>query len=217
MTPVPDSPYARALGERIDELHPRLRAYFSAVPDGAVGIGEGVFHVVGTPRRWLWPVLRVLERRGVVAAVWERDVPFRVENRTIASRAIGERTFRFTRGPWVMRDAVALTRHGRVLDELGEPGLIAACFDVDVRDGALHLTSRAVGVRLGRLRMRIPRLIAPVVRLTERFDDAIDRQQVALTIDAPLLGRVYEYRGDFEYRVPHIAEVPRTAEKEQSA
>lgn len=217
MTPVPDSPYARALGERIDELHPRLRAYFSAVPDGAVGTGEGVFHVVGTPRRWLWPALRVLERRGVVAAVWERDVPFRVENRTIASRAIGERTFHFARGSWVMRDAVALTRHGRVLDELGEPGLIAACFDIDVRAGALHLTSRAVGVRLGRLRIRIPRLIAPVVRLTERFDDAIDRQQVALTIDAPLLGRVYEYRGDFEYRVPHIAEVPRTAEKEQSA
>jgi hypothetical protein len=217
VTPVPQSPYARALGERIDELHPRLRTYFLAVPDGDVGVGEGVFQVVGTPRRWLWPLLRVLERRGVVAAVWERDVPFRVENRTIASRAIGERTFHFARGSWVMRDAVALTRHGRVLDELGEPGLIAACFDVDVHDGALRLTSRAVGVRLARLRLRIPRLIAPVVRLTERFDDALDRQQVALTIDAPLIGRVYEYRGDFEYRVPHIADVSRIAEKEQSA
>ncbi|MGW9159385.1 MULTISPECIES: DUF4166 domain-containing protein [unclassified Microbacterium] len=217
MTPVPQSPYARALGDRLDDLHPRLRAYFSAVPDGAVGIGEGVFHVVGTPRRWLWPLLRILERRGVVAAAWERDVPFRVENRTIASRAIGERTFHFARGPWVMHDAVALTRHGRVVDELGEPGLVAACFDVEVHDGALRLTSRAVGMRLGRLRIRIPRLISPVVRLTERFDDDIDRQQVALTIDAPLIGRVYEYRGDFEYRVPRIADVPHIAEKEQSA
>lgn len=213
---MPQSPYARALGEHIDDLHPRLRAYFTAVPDDAVGIGEGVFHVVGTPRRWLWPLLRILERRGVVAAVWERDVPFRVENRTIASRAIGERTFRFAGGPWVMHDAVALTRHGRVVDELGEPGLVAACFDVEVHDGALRLTSRAVGVRLGRLRLRLPRLIAPVVRLTERFDDDIDRQQVALTIDAPLIGRVYEYRGDFEYGVPHIADVPRAA-KEHSA
>ena len=42
MTPPPQSPYARALGERIDDLHPRLRAYFEAIPDGAVGIGEGV-------------------------------------------------------------------------------------------------------------------------------------------------------------------------------
>lgn len=201
MTPVPQSPYSRALGERIDDLHPRLRAYFAAIPEGAVGVGEGVFHSVGTPRRWLWPLLRILERRGAVAAGWEHDVPFRVENRTIASRAIGERTFHFARGPWVMRDAVALTRHGRVVDELGEPGVIAACFDVDVRDGALRLTSRAVGLRFGRARVRIPNLIAPTVRLTERFDDSLDRQRVSLTVDAPLLGRVYEYRGDFIYRI----------------
>ncbi|MFJ6532145.1 DUF4166 domain-containing protein [Microbacterium sp. NPDC091662] len=203
MTPVPQSPYARALGERIDDLHPRLRTYFEAIPDGAVGIGEGVFSHVGTPRRWLWPFLRLLERRGVVAAGWERDVPFRVENRTIASRAIGERTFQFPRGPWTMRDAAALTRRGRVVDELGEPALLAACFDVDVRQGALHLTSRAVGLRLGRLRVRIPRAVAPVVRLTERYDDTVHRQCMSLTVDAPLLGRVYEYRGDFTYRIHH--------------
>ena len=201
MTLVPQSPYARALGERIDELHPRLRAYFSAIPEGAVGVGEGAFSHVGTPRRWLWPLLRILERRGAVAAVWERDVPFRIENRTIASRAIGERTFRFPRGPWVMRDAVALTPHGRVVDEIGEPGLLRVCFDIDVHDGALRLTSRAVGLRLGRLRLRIPRPIAPLVRLSESYDDLIDRQRISLTVDAPLLGRVYEYRGDFTYRI----------------
>jgi hypothetical protein len=201
VTPVPQSPYSRALGARIDDLHPRLRAYFAAIPEGAVGIGEGVFHSVGTPRQWLWPLLRILERRGAVAAGWEHDVPLRVENRTIASRAIGERTFQFARGSWVMHDAVALTRRGRVVDELGEPGVIAACFDVDVRDGALRLSSRAVGLRFGRVRVRTPRFIAPVVRLSERFDDTLDRQRVSLTVDAPLLGRVYEYRGDFIYRI----------------
>lgn len=201
MTPVAQSPYARALGDRIDDLHPRLHAYFSTIPDGSVGVGEGVFDVVGTPRRWLWPILRVLERRGVVAACWERDVPFRIENRTVASRAIAERIFRLPRGEWTMRDAVALTRHGRVVDELGEPGLIAACFDVDVHDSGLRLTSRAVGIRLGGLRLRLPRVLSPVVRLTERFDDHSDRQQMSVTIDAPLIGRVYEYSGSFRYRI----------------
>ncbi|WP_061017942.1 DUF4166 domain-containing protein [Microbacterium sp. CCH5-D1] len=210
MTPVPQSPYARALGERMADLHPRLRLYFAPIPDGATGIGEGVFERVGTPRRWLWPFLRVLERRGVVAAGWEREVPFRVENRTIASRALSERTFFFGRGTWTMRDAVALTRHGRVVDELGEPGLLAACFDVEVRQGALHLRSRAVGLRFGRLRVRIPRPVAPVIRLTERFDDNLDRQRMALTVDAPFLGRLYEYRGEFAYRIQHH-------EKEQTA
>ncbi len=205
MTPEPRSPYARALGERLDDLHPRLRTYFQAIPDGSVGVGDGVFDRVGTPRRWLWPILRMLERRGVVAACWERDVPFRVENRTIASRAIGERTFHLRRGPWVMRDAVTLTRHGRVVDELGEPGVVAACFDLATRDGALELTSRAVGFRLGRVRVRVPRLLSPVVRLTESFDDAVDRQRVSVTIDAPIIGRVYEYRGSFRYRIESSA------------
>lgn len=217
MTLVPQSPYARALGERIDELHPRLRTYFSAIPEGAVGVGDGVFHRVGTPRRRLWPLLRVLERHGAVAAGWEHDVPFHVENRTIASRAIGERTFRFSRGSWVMRDAVALTPHGRVVDELGEPGLLRVCFDVEVHDGALRLTSRAVGLRLGRLRLRVPRPIAPVVRLVESFDDALDRQRISLTVDAPLLGRVYEYRGDFRYRIEQDDTGAPVGEKERIA
>ncbi|MBO0981303.1 DUF4166 domain-containing protein [Microbacterium sp. SD291] len=201
MTPAPQSPYDRALGDRIDLLHPRLRAYFSGVPDGSVGVGEGVFHRVGTPRRWLWPLLRRLEHRGVVAACWEQDVPFRVRNRMVAGRVIGEREFRLARGAWTMRDAVALTRHGRVVDELGEPGIVAACFDVDVQDAGLLLTSRAIGIRLGRLRLRVPRPLSPVVRLSERFDDESGRQRVSLTVDAPLIGRVYEYRGDFEYRI----------------
>ncbi|WP_246878772.1 hypothetical protein [Microbacterium sp. BLY] len=48
MTPVPQSPYARALGERIADLHPRLRTYFQAVPEGMVGVGIGTFQRVGT-------------------------------------------------------------------------------------------------------------------------------------------------------------------------
>lgn len=208
---MPQSPYARALGERIDDLHPRLRTYFAAIPEGAVGVGEGVFDRVGTPRRWLWPLLRLLERRGVVAAAWERDVPFRVENRTVASRAIGERTFDLARGPWVMRDAAALTRHGRIVDELGEPGLLAACFDVETHDGALRLTSNAVGVRLGRLRLRVPRPLSPTIRLTEHFDDARDSQCVTLTVHLPVIGRVYEYRGRFRYRIEPAATKEQTA------
>jgi hypothetical protein len=75
------SPYElSAPGHVLARLHPRLRTYFAAVPVGHVG-REGLFAVVGTPRRWLWPVLALLARDGVVFPVWERDVPFTVENR----------------------------------------------------------------------------------------------------------------------------------------
>lgn len=201
MRHVPRSPYAQVLGDRMSELHPRLRDYFSPLPEGRIGVGEGTFSRVGTPRRWLWPLLRPLHERGVIYAGWQLSVPFRVTNRLVAGRVVSEREFLLPTRPWTMRDAVSLKPHGLLVDELGEPGVVAASFDVAVHDGALHLTSRAVGIRWGRLRIRLPRVLSPVVRLTERFDDAIDRQRVSVAIDMPVLGRIYEYAGDFSYRI----------------
>lgn len=201
MRPVLQSPYAQALGERLDELHPRLRDYFSPLPEGHIGIGEGVFRRVGTPRRWLWPLLRPLHDRSVIYAGWQLSVPFRVTNRLVAGHAISEREFLLPGQSWTMRDAVSLNPHGRIVDELGDSGAVAASFDIAVHDGALELTSHAIGLRWGRLRVRVPRVLSPVVRLTESFDDVIERQKVSVTIDVPLLGRVYEYSGDFVYRI----------------
>ncbi|WOF23351.1 DUF4166 domain-containing protein [Microbacterium betulae] len=195
------SPYADALGERVEELHPVLRRYFSAIPLGHVGVGEGVFDVVGTPRRWLRPFLRVLQRQGVVWAGWEKDVPFRIVNRAVDGEARARRELHLPSGSWTMTDAVSVAAGGGVVDRLGVPQTVAAAFDVTTRRGALVLTSRAVGLRWGRLRMRVPRVVAPTVRLTERYDDGAARQHVEVTIDAPLLGRVYEYAGGFSYRL----------------
>ncbi|WP_228479919.1 DUF4166 domain-containing protein [Microbacterium abyssi] len=185
----------------MNDLHPRLREYFSPLPDGHVGIGEGTFRRVGTPRRWLWPLLRPLHECGVVYAGWQLSVPFRVTNRLVAGRAVSEREFLLPGQQWIMRDAVSLNPHGRVVDELGEPGVVAASFDVEVDAGALSMTSHAIGIRWGRLRLRLPRLVSPVVRLTEAFDDEVGRQRVSVVIDMPLLGRIYEYVGDFSYRI----------------
>ncbi|GMA30395.1 hypothetical protein GCM10025875_03870 [Litorihabitans aurantiacus] len=86
MPAAPRSPYAAALGPEIAQLHPTLRRYFATIPPGNRGVGEGVFDVAGTPRRWLWPLLRLLQRHGVVLAGWERDVSFRIVNRTVGGR-----------------------------------------------------------------------------------------------------------------------------------
>ena len=123
--------------EVLDRLHPRLRAYFGPIPTGHVGRGEGVFDVVGTPRRWLWPVLAWFARDAVMFPVWERDVPFTVENRParvgrgsaaslearIAVRA--HRTFRFRAGSRTMVDAITAGPDGLV-DHLGRRGRISA-------------------------------------------------------------------------------------------
>lgn len=198
--PSSTSPYARALGPRLHQLHPTLQAYFSGIAPGRVGIGEGVFDRVGTRRRWLNPFLRPLQRRGVLVAGWHTGVPFRVENRIEAGRAVAERTLQLPAGPWVMHDSVALTPQGRLVDAIGRPVLATASFDVQASGGAVRLRSRAVGLRVGRLRLRIPAALSPVVRLREAHDIATGAQRVEVTIDAPIIGRVYEYGGTFTYR-----------------
>lgn len=201
MEHVPQSPYLRALGAERRLLHPALMSYFSAVPRGQVGVGEGVFDRIGTPRRWLWPLLRVLQRRGAVVAGWHRDVPFTVHNRSIAGKAISARTLHLPDGDWTMRDAVTAHPHGRVVDRIGEPAVLAVAFEVSVDEHALALRSTTVGIRLGRMRVRIPRPLAPVVRLRESAEKQAGRQRVSLTVDMPLLGRLYEYEGVFGYRL----------------
>lgn len=196
----PRSPYEAALGERLHELHPSLRRYFSAIPEGCIGLGEGVFAEFGTPRRWLWRLLEPFERRGVLAAGYARSVRFRIVNRTEAGRATAVRTIELPTGSWQMTDSVALTSRG-IVDRIGTPRTVAAAFDVSVHDGGLVLTSREVGIAVGRFRFRMPRLVAPVVRLSERYDPVSGLQRVELTIDAPIIGRVYGYRGHFSYGI----------------
>lgn len=204
MEHVPQSPYLRALGGQRTQLHPALRTYFTAVPRGHVGIGEGVFSRVGTPRRWLWPVLRMLQRYSVVHAGWHREVPFSIRNHTIAGRTVGERTLHLSKGDWTMQDAVSVGARGRVLDQLGEPVTLAVVFDVSVDADALALRSRSVGIRLGRVRIRLPKPIAPVVRLRESAEKRAGHQRVSLTVDVPLIGRIYEYEGVFTYGIHEV-------------
>ena len=49
--------------------------------------------------------------------------------------------------------------------------------------------------------MALPRALAPRVALTERFDDDVDRQHVTVILSLPLVGRVYEYSGHFDYAI----------------
>ena len=224
------SPYEVALGERLHELHPTLQRYFSAIPEGCIGIGEGAFADFGTERRWLWPFLRPFERRGVLFAGYERSVRFRVVNRTVSAEgtvaepntntntntkvgtmrhtdigkiiglAVALRELDLPGGIWVMTDSVTNVGH-RIVDRLGTPQTVSALFDIDVREGALTLTSRRVGLKFGRLRVRIPRWCAPVVSLTEQFEPISGLQRVELTLCAPLIGQIYGYRGHFEYGI----------------
>jgi len=215
---VSRSPYELSTPpEVLARLHPRLRTYFAAVPPGHVGRGEGVFTVVGTPRRWVWPVLAWFARDAVMFPVWERDVPFTVENRPARVRrgpgtglearpaVRAHRTFRFRSGARTMVDAITAEPDGLV-DHLGRRGRVSARLRAQVDDtgpdaGALRLVSTRVTFRaLGR-DLRLPAALSPRVTLTERFDDEADLQRVSLVLTAPVVGTLYRYEGAFRYEI----------------
>lgn len=143
------------------------------------------------------------QARGALYAGWAEEVPFEVTNRGQDGAVVAERRFRVPGGDWVMRDRVRPAGEGLIEDLIGAPPALSAVFEVAVDRGALVLRSRSTAVRLGRLRLRVPRPVAPRIRLEERFVDELDRQQVSLTVDMPVLGRIYEYQGTF---VHHIEE-----------
>ncbi|TCL88245.1 uncharacterized protein DUF4166 [Curtobacterium sp. PhB142] len=211
------SPYELSTpSDVLARLHPRLSAYFGAVPPGHVGRGEGVFDVVGTPRRWLWPLLAWFARDSVMFPVWERDVPFTVENRPAHVRrgragreahpaVRAHRTFRFRSGSRTMVDAITAEPDGLV-DHLGRHGRVSARLraEVDAHGpdaGALRLVSTRVTFRAMGREVRLPALIAPRVTLMERFDDEADLQRVSLVLSAPVLGTLYRYEGAFRYEI----------------
>jgi Domain of unknown function (DUF4166) len=209
VTPGPSarSPYERALGDRFSELHPQLQVYFAAIPDGHVGHGTGVFDTVGARRWWARATLRLLGA-GVLFPVWERDVPFTVVNRPERSPSgqlavAAERTFRLRNGDRVMTDRVA-TAERTLVDVLGRKRRFRARFQPNVCDAGLQLDSTDVEVRVGRHHLRMPRAVAPSIRLTERAaagESSARLQHIAITVDVPVLGRIYEYSGTFTYEL----------------
>lgn len=190
------SPWEQALGEQFLQLDPRLRAYFGAIPSGAVGDGRGVFRVVGTPRRWLWPLLAVLARDAVLFPVWEREVPFHVRNTPGPSTVAALRRFDFESGSRTMCDLVSVEA-GALVDRLGRRGSVVVALVATVDGGALVL--RSTRVRLWGI--PLPRVLAPHMALVERWDEAGSHQHVSFVLHSALIGRLYEYDGWFDYRI----------------
>ena len=192
------SPWEAALGEGVLDLRPELRAYFASLPPAGEGVGSGMFEVVGSPYPWLRPLLRLVGGPSIWP-VRARDVPFDVVNRAVAGPGVAaERRIHLRGRTLTMRDATVSTVPGVVVDRIGSPPRLEVAFRPTVHRGALRLDSIAVRVRLGALRLTLGPL-SPHVVLTERFDAG--RQHVALQVDVPILGRIYEYAGSFTYAV----------------
>ena len=184
--------WERAAGRGYVELAPGLRDYFSELPAGSIGVGDGVFDRVGTPRRWLWPALWIAGLLGIVWPCWETDVPFRVVNRPVEGDRAARREFRFRSGSRFMVDRIAPGPDGTVVDRLGHGGLVSVRLRPTIVDAGLRLASERVSL------FGIP--VPMRVDISEVAQDG-GGQRVDLVVSAAGIGRIYEYAGVFRYRI----------------
>jgi hypothetical protein len=165
----------------------------------------------------------VLARAGVAFPAWEHDVPFTVENRPVVdsrgSTAVSaRRTFLFGRGERTMIDAITAEPAAdgagvsggsggpggaalHLVDHLGTARRVTTRLRASVIGGELHLHGDRVGLRIGPWHVAILRPLSPTVELVERFDDEAGRQHVSVELRLPVVGRIYEYSGHFDYSV----------------
>ncbi|MDT3317232.1 DUF4166 domain-containing protein [Microbacterium sp. KSW4-11] len=201
------SVYERAVGPGIRSLPPVLRRYFGPVPEGHVGVGEGVYSIVGSRyRRTAGALLRWSARHDVLFPESGRDIPFVVENRAAADGTLrGTRWFGFPRTTRVMRDTMHVDG-GEIVQRLGRRGGLEVRLAARASAEGMLLRSRRLAWWIRGLRVPLPRIAGVEVRETE---DGNGRQRVDVRLRMPLLGEVFRYSGTFVYRIrPERGTVP---------
>jgi hypothetical protein len=197
-TTAQTSVYQRVLGTDFDKLSPELHDYFSLPPEqGQVGRVTGVFHVAGSRRAWMRPLLHLLAWRRVVFPEFNRDVPFRAIN--IPGPGEGLSSLREIELPGRMR-LVEDTIH--VIDDrmhifMGRKRGAELRLRLTVKDGGLLTISDGFWLHIAGQRIRVPKLFAPKVVMTQSW--GWSRHQLLITVSNPVVGDVFEYSGCFRY------------------
>lgn len=209
--PMPGSPvpggsvFLAALGDRAAGLRSEVLRYVSGagVVGGEVPV-EGTFAVAGSKLRWLNHLARPLVGPFLFVTAHERDVPFTVVNRVAWEPGHGlglqaERVFEFRSGAQRFVDVLLPGEAaGTLTNLLGEARRVELELHCSVTgEGHLRLDSGRAWLRLGRLRLRLPRLVSVRAVVEDGFDDARGVHTVAARVRNPLIGTVLEYRGTF--------------------
>lgn len=211
-----------ALGADFDRLHPQLQRRFGfASSDGTACLGLGVMERIWRRGRWTVPFLALGARRHVLFPEQGSNVPFVIENYAYVD-SYGRETLTFVRtfeiAPARRRrfDAAMIfnTELGGIVDYLGthQHQAFELWPSVD-QHGALRIRSGRQYRRVGRMRIRIPKVLSGAAQLYEWYDDERQCFGIDVRISNPWLGPLFGYRGSFTttYLDTRSAPVPAAA------
>lgn len=196
--------FLRALGDRVDALHPELRAQMRA--EGAEARAEGVFAVAGSRFGRLTALARPFVGRRMLVTRHGGDVPFTLTTRS-ATDALGratldsERAFRFPSGTQFISDRLTVSVHaGLVRNLLGARGRVELIEECSVTDeGFLRMRTQRIALRIGGRRVALRGILGIHVDLVDGWDTENARRTIDMRAVNPLVGTVLEYRGWYRH------------------
>ncbi len=179
----------------------RAGLYERLVPEGWGGLDESVrrFHACGGGRARAAGTFAVRRGRGLAARVLARllglprggeAVPLLL---SVEPQADGGERWRRT---FAGKDFVTEQREhaGALMAE--RTGAFELLYRLHAEGGALAYRQEGAAVRAGRLRLRLPRLLAPRVEAWERAErDGGEGVLVSVRVTSPLVGLLIEYEG----------------------
>jgi uncharacterized membrane protein YphA (DoxX/SURF4 family) len=200
------SPFAAALGPRLDLLAPAVRAHFAPATEVRryQGVMNRVWRAAGIRRAVSAPFLWMGCRLDSLFPETGSAIPFEVINRLAPGRdgVLRMRLDRRFHFPGVERHFDAVVRYdhksGVLHDEIGRGGRVLAELVPAVDGGAMVLRSRRQWITAfgGRLRIPLPRLLTADATIRE-WQESAAALGISVTISNLLLGPFFGYEGTF--------------------
>lgn len=208
--------YERALGEKFRELHPRIRERFGfASDDGVACVGRGRMAVVRNGGAFTYPFLLAGTLHNVMFPEQGTAVPFSVYNFAYEDE-YGRETVTWVREFELPRprrfDATMIysEERDRVVDYLGTHQHLAVDIDlaVDEATGGLSITAGDQRLYAFGLGGSFPAVLTGRADVLEWYDDEEERYRIAVHVENPVVGTLFEYRGWFEVEWLDREDVP---------
>jgi len=207
------TPLQRALGDRFDDLHPRIRDQYALHSSHAhAWTGRGVMEEIWRGRL-MGPFLRIGARRRVMFPERGRNVPFTIENYAYVD-GFGRETLTWTRRfeldrPRRFDETIIYSeKRGRAIVYAGTHQHVGVELEAAADNGALVLRTGTQRFYEWRLGFRFPLLFSGRATVVERYNDELERFEVDVSIANPVWGRIFGYRGWFTLQRRSCENVP---------
>ncbi|MFC4777041.1 DUF4166 domain-containing protein [Paenibacillus sp. GCM10023252] len=199
--------YQLALGERFNQLHPKIQERFGfSSMDETAAVGEGVMRRIWFSKLVALPLL-IGAQRNIMFPEGGEEVPFTIENYAYQD-SYGRETVTWLRKfsfPGKLRrfDATMIYSPGRgqIVDYLGSKQHLAVDLEVTAApNGGIRIRSGEQRFYEGLLQFRWPSWLTGTAEVCEWYDEEAACFRIQVRVTSRWLGPLFGYEGAFHNR-----------------